>query len=221
LALDARDAAGALGADVAIAGCLPPLNGTYRPDLVRAFGTNFDEYCRLAELQAPHVDLFVCETMSTADEGRAAATATSETGKPVWVSWCLGEGGGKLRSGETIAQATAGLRDLRIGAVLANCSPPESIAAAMPELVATGIVAGGYANGFTDIPVGYRPGRTLEQLRARTDLDPDAYAAFVLGWVNDGARIVGGCCEVGPTHIVRLRELLAEHGHTVVGLLTS
>lgn len=217
LALAARDQAGALGADVAIAGCLPPLNGTYRPDLVRPFDTNFDEYRRLAELQAPHVDLFVCETMSTADEGRAAATAASETSKRVWVSWCLGEGGGKLRSGESIGEATAGLRDLRIAAVLANCSPPESIAAAMPELVATGIAAGGYANGFTTIPVGYRPGRTIEQLRARTDLDPNSYATFVLGWIESGARIVGGCCEVGPAHINRLRELLTERGYAIGG----
>ena len=75
-----------------------------------------------------------------------------------------------------------------------------------PELVATGLPAGGYANGFTGIPKTFLPGKTKDQVRTREDLDPQAYAEFALGWVKGGAAIVGGCCEVGPAHIARLRD---------------
>jgi S-methylmethionine-dependent homocysteine/selenocysteine methylase len=217
LAREARDRAGAMGAQVAIAGCIPPLNGTYRPDRVRGFATNVEEYRRLAELQAPHVDLFLCETMSTAEEARAAAAAVWEVGKPVWVGWTLDDTQPLLRSGETIAAARAALAGLPVGAVLANCSPPETITAAMPALVATGLPTGGYANGFTGIPKTFLPGRTKDQVRSREDLDPDAYAAFALGWAEAGATIVGGCCEVGPAHIARLRDGLLARGHAIVG----
>ena len=34
------------------------------------------------------------------------------------------------------------------------------------------------------------------------------YADFAMGWVEAGATIVGGCCEVGPEHIAVLRDRL-------------
>ena len=219
LALRARDACGAAGSQVSVAGCLPPLNGTYRPDRVRLFELNLDEYRRLAALQAPHVDLIICETMSTSEEARAAATAAAETGKPVWVSWSLLDGGSTmLRSGETLATAREALAGLPIQAVLANCSHPESISAAMPELVGFGLPAGGYANGFTSIPLTFLPGRTKELLTARQDLGPEAYARFAVAWANSGAAIVGGCCEVGPRHIARVRDDLLAAGYGIAGL---
>ncbi len=216
LAMSARDRAGQRGAGVAIAGCLPPLNGTYRPDRVRDFASNRDEYERLAELQAPHVDLFLCETMSTAEEARAAVAAVAPFGKPVWVAWSLGDDGPALRSGESVATARAALEGLPVAAVLANCCPPESISRAMPELVASGLPAGGYANGFVRIPGTFLPGRTREQLATRTDLGPEAYAGFAMGWIAVGARIVGGCCEVGPGHVARLRDEIGAAGHDIV-----
>ncbi len=216
LALRARDAAGVAG--VAIAGCLPPLNGTYRPDRVRPFATNLAEYRRLAELQAPHVDFFRCETLSSAEEGRAAAQAACETGKPVWVAWTLADDGGGLRSGESIAEAHAALDGLPVSAVLANCSPPEAITAAIPALAATGLPAGGYANGFMPVPATFVPGRTLEQITLREDLSPEAYAAIALEWIDRGARIVGGCCATGPAHIKRLREAILQRGFGIGGI---
>lgn len=218
LAHAARAAAGVAGQQVAIAGCLPPLNGTYRPDLVRPFEVNLAEYRALAALQAPYVDLFRCETMSSADEARAAAVAAAETGRPVWVAWTLAdEGLPRLRSGETIAGAHAALTGIGVAAVLANCSPPEAIGAAIPELIGTGLPTGGYANGFMPIPATFKPGRTLSQVTVRQDLDPDAYATLAMGWVRNGARIVGGCCETGPRHIARLRAMLLAEGYRIVG----
>lgn len=219
LAREARDRSGASGANVLIAGCLPPLNGTYRPDRVRAYDINLEEYRRIVELQAPHVDLFLCETMSTGEEARSAVHAASEAGKPVWAAWSLQDKAPVLRSGETITEAAALLERFDVSAILVNCSPPEAIGPAMDELVATGIPAGGYANAFSFIPLAYTPGKTREQLTMRQDLGPELYARHALEWVSQGARIVGGCCEVGPKHIATLRDKLVAEGYRIISRL--
>ena len=114
LAHAARKAA---GPGARIAGTLPPLSWSYRPSLVEAFETNLADYRKIVAIQKDHVDLFICETMSTAEEARAAATAAQDGDKPVWVSWTLSEelasdGSARLRSGETIAEAIAALDGL-------------------------------------------------------------------------------------------------------------
>ena len=208
LACRARDEQ---GADVVIAGSLPPLYGSYRPDLVRPLAEILPLYREQAEILAPYVDVFLCETMSSAAEAFAAASAAAATGKPVWVAWTLDEvGSGRLRSGESVSEAAAALGDLPVSALLVNCCPPESITAAMPELVALGArPCGGYANGFKSVPGHWSPGDPVEHLGHREDLGPDAYARHVQEWVAAGARLVGGCCEIGPEHIRRLHEVLS------------
>ncbi len=209
LAQAARDRAG----PTAIAGCLPPLFGSYQPELRLPFDETLAIYRRIVAQQADRVDLILCETMASAVEGLAAATAACESGKPVWLSWTLAdEGAPRLRSDETLAAAAEAVAHLPLAARMVNCSWPEAVDRALPELAALGGTVGAYANGFTAIEA-LKLGGTVEALEARKDLGPDSYADFALGWVDQGAAIVGGCCEVGPQHIDRLRERLVEAGH--------
>jgi S-methylmethionine-dependent homocysteine/selenocysteine methylase len=198
---------------VLIAGSLPPLRGSYRPDLVEPFDVIEPLYREQAEILAPHVDVLLCETMSCAAEALAAATAAASTSLPVWVSFTLrDDGSGLLRSGESVAEAVTTLNGLPIQGVLANCCPPESISAAMDDIVATGQPhVGGYANTFLPVPEGW----TLDGaetgdglLPLRDDLDSEAYARYVRAWLEHGATVVGGCCGTGPAHIARLRQLI-------------
>ncbi|TPN81436.1 homocysteine S-methyltransferase family protein [Mesorhizobium sp. CU2] len=213
----ARQACNQAG-DAAIAGCLSPLFGSYAPALTISYEETLDIYRRIVAEQADGVDLFLCETMASADEARAAVTAASESGKPVWVSWTLADHGApRLRSGETIAAASAALGDLSVAARLINCCRPEAVSAAMAELIALGGPVGAYANGFTSVEA-LKHGGTVEVLHARHDLDPEAYAEQAIGWVEAGAHIVGGCCEVGPAHIVALRDRLEQAGHRISGV---
>lgn len=219
LAQAARKAA---GPDARIAGSLPPLSWSYRPSLVEAFDHNLADYRKIVEVGKDHVDLFICETMSTAEEARAAATAACESGKPVWVSWTLAEtlaedGTARLRSGETIAEAIAALNGLDVAALLVNCSTPEVTSAAMPELARDGRPFGAYANAFSADLSEYGPGETVEVIENRTDLDPSGYAAFVLDWIGAGATIVGGCCQTDPSHIAEINRQLTEAGHDLSG----
>jgi S-methylmethionine-dependent homocysteine/selenocysteine methylase len=218
LAAEAREAAGEDG--VLIAGCLSPLFGSYHPELTIPFEDTLATYRRIVAAQAERVDLMLCETMASAEEGRAAAIAASESGKPVWMSWTLADDPGppRLRSGETLATASAALAGTPLAARLVNCSRPETVDAALPELVALGGPVGAYANAFPAVD-DLKHGGTVEVLGLRDDLGPETYAEFALGWVAGGATIVGGCCEVGPPHIAALRDRLAEAGYTTVAAL--
>lgn len=209
----AQDARNATNTDVLIAGALPPLYGSYRPDLVHPFDEIEPRYREQAEILAPHVDLFICETMSSAAEAYAAAYAACQTGKPVWVAWTLHEDrSGHLRSGETITEAIAALADLPVSGLLCNCCAPESIAAALPTLQVSGMSnIGGYANTFAPVPEDWTldgDDETDGLLALREDLDPGAYAHHVTQWLAAGATVVGGCCGTRPAHIAALRHLL-------------
>jgi S-methylmethionine-dependent homocysteine/selenocysteine methylase len=198
---------------VAVAASLPPLRGSYRPDLVGPFDEIMPLYREQCEMLEPYCDLFLCETMSSGDEALAAATAACEFDKPVWVSWTLAEdGSGKLRNGETIAEAAKKIAQLPVSGFLANCCAPEAIDVAMPQLVALNKgVAGGYANTFKPVPKdweldGKKPTDGL--LATRDDLDPEQYAGHAQQWLKAGARVIGGCCGTGPKHIARLKQLV-------------
>lgn len=210
LAVEARANA---QSDVLIAGSLPPLRGSYRPDLVGPEEEIETLYQEQAELLAPHVDLLLCETMSSAAEGRAAARAACRTGKPVWVAWTLHEDrSGNLRSGESVADAGATLQGLPVSGFLANCCAPESITRAMPSLCASGAEwIGGYANTFTAIPQDWTLDGEKESdglLALRSDLDPDSYCAHVIDWLAAGATVVGGCCGTRPSYTSKMRGLI-------------
>jgi len=210
LAVQARDTC---NPHVLIAGSLPPQRGSYRPDQVGSFEEIEPLYREQAILLAPFVDLFICETMSSSGEALAAASAAATTGKPVWVSWTLkDEGEVALRSGESLQQAARALEHVGVSALLVNCSAPEALGKALPQLLALGQKPVGiYANGFTPIPEKWDYDGDASLPPPRVDLGPEAYARHAREWVNAGAAIIGGCCEIGPAHIRRLDRLIREH----------
>ncbi|MEO1328457.1 MAG: homocysteine S-methyltransferase family protein [Pseudomonadota bacterium] len=191
---------------IRLAGCLPPLVASYHADLARPYARAVPEYRRIAAVQAPHVDLFLCETMGSASEAAAATDAGVETGLPVWTALTVRDAdGSKLRSGEPVTVGAEAALAAGADAVLINCSTPEAVSVGLGALAAAGLETrlGGYANGFVRADA-LAAGGTVEVLEARTDLSPAAYAGFALDWARTGARIVGGCCEVGPRHIAEI-----------------
>jgi S-methylmethionine-dependent homocysteine/selenocysteine methylase len=204
--------------DARIAGCLPPLVASYRPDLAPPEPAARDSYARIVEAQAPRVDLFLCETVSSVAEGRAAVSAARGSGRPVWVAFTLADEPvpetPRLRSGERLEDAVAAMDDLGVDVVLLNCSRPEAVDPALPDIARGERTVGAYANGFTSV-AALAPGVTVDALEARVDLDPAAYAERARAWVEAGAGVVGGCCEVGPAHIAEMRRVLLEAGYRV------
>lgn len=216
LARAAIDEAGDDG--LQLAGCLPPLVGSYVAEVSMDFDASLTDYRQLVSLQVPAVDLFLIETMSNISEACAALTAVKEAGKAGFVGLTLSDDGtNTLRSGEALEDALAQLLALGPDGLMVNCSVPEAVSAAMPVLAGLPVPYGGYANGFTSIEA-LKPGGTVASLEARADLGPEAYADFACSWVEAGATIIGGCCEVGPAHIAHLARRLRGAGHQLIGL---
>jgi S-methylmethionine-dependent homocysteine/selenocysteine methylase len=201
-----------------IAGSIGPLVASYRPEVHPPHAEAVAKYAEVARELAGNVDLIICETVASLAHARAVLEGAKAAGLPVWLSVTVDDrDGAKLRSGE--ATSEAGLLAVEMGAeaVLANCSAPEAMAAAMAALKPTGLPFGAYANGFTQITADFlKDSPTVDALEARRDLSPAAYARFAMGWVDQGATIVGGCCEVGPAHIAELARALRAAGHEVV-----
>lgn len=201
-----------------IAGSLGPLVASYRPDLCPPPEEAEAKYAEIVRLQAPHVDLFLCETMASVAQAEGALRGAAAGGKPVWLSVTVEDAdGSRLRSGEPVGDLARLLARYRPAAVLVNCSVPEAIGAALAVIAGFGLPFGAYANGFTHITEAFKQDApTVDALFARTDLTPARYAAFAMGWVGQGATIVGGCCEVGPAHIAELARQLQAAGHQIV-----
>lgn len=200
-----------------IAGSLGPLQASYRPDLTEAVAEAAPKYAEIARILAPHVDLILIETAASVEAAEGAVIGAQAAGRPVWLSVSVDDHDGtKLRSGEAVADL-ARLLQHEVAALLANCSVPEAMADALAALKAMGKPFGAYANGFTHISGNFlKDAPTVKELTHRHDLTPEKYADFAMAWVGMGATIVGGCCEVGPSHIRHLRDRLASAGHNIV-----
>jgi S-methylmethionine-dependent homocysteine/selenocysteine methylase len=200
-----------------IAGSLGPLNASYRPDLTEPVTEAAVKYAEIARLMAPHVDLILIETAASIEAAEGALIGAQAAGKPVWLSVSVDDHDGTLlRSGEPVAHLERLLKH-PIAALLANCSVPEAMADALAALKPLGKPFGAYANGFTHISGNFlKDAPTVKELTHRHDLTPEKYSDFALAWVNMGATIVGGCCEVGPAHIRHLRDRLVAEGHRIV-----
>lgn len=206
-----------------VAAALGPVGATYRPDLVVTVEDAARLYAPSLAALDEGVDLWLLETVASVNHAQTALAAVKAgTKKPVWLSLTLSDDqAGCLRSGEPVTEFTHFVSGLapkdRPDAVLINCCRPEQVAMALPALGLTGLPYGAYANGFTRISVDFlKDAPTVEALEARTDLTPEAYADFVMDWVDAGATIVGGCCEVGPDHIAEVARRLKAAGHTIV-----
>jgi S-methylmethionine-dependent homocysteine/selenocysteine methylase len=186
------------------------------------------EYQQLAAAMAPHVDLFVCETMCTSGEAAAAGTAAAGAGRPWWAAFTLEDSEkGLLRGGEPLAAAVRAIGQLPgLEAVLVNCCAPQAATAALPtlrEAAPAHVAVGAYANGFLRTTSDWLEEGSSAAHLVRPPADeydshgvvlPEAYAAHARRWVELGAGIVGGCCGVGPEHVARLAALKAAGGNT-------
>ena len=211
----ARRAVDASGKAVRVAGSLPPLFGSYRPDLFEPQRVT-ELLTPLVQGLAPYVDLWLAETQSSIAEARAIHAGLPEDGKPFWLSFTLKDEDTddvpRLRSGEPVADAAEAAAQLGVQVLLFNCSQPEVIGAAIDaarqtfERLGVAIHIGAYANAFPPQPKEATANDGLDPLR--DDLDPPGYLHWAADWQARGATHLGGCCGIGPEHIAVLAQQL-------------
>jgi S-methylmethionine-dependent homocysteine/selenocysteine methylase len=157
---------------------------------------------RLRVLWGARPDLLACETIPDVVEVRALADLVHEAAAPAWLTLSCADGG-HLRDGTPVAEAAA-IADATPGfvAVGVNCTAPEHVEELVARIAAT-----------TAKPIVVYP-NSGERWEAGTGrwlpaTGPDVDVASARRWVAAGARLVGGCCRVGPG---RIGELAASFG---------
>lgn len=203
--------------DLLVAGCIPPVLGSYRPDLF-----SVEQAKPLLELlitnQEVDIDIWLAETISSIAEAAMIKTRTAITSKPTWIAFTVKDEittASNLRSGESVYDAVSQIAGQNVSAILFNCSRVEvmeiALITAKQALVDQGIEhevqLGVYANNFPPIGDLHEANENNGISGIRDDITPKKYSEFASSWINSGAAIVGGCCGVSPEHIKKLAEL--------------
>ncbi len=209
-----KDAIKESSQDIKLAGSLPPLETSYRADLVQDQDKMIKQYAEISAILENEVDIIICETMSSTIEARSALTCVQDSSAEVWLSWTLmGNRMNLLPSGENIVDACNDIKDLRADAYLINCCGANLITEALSSInKITSKPIGGYANpelvSINNQNIGVSKNPELEHRSAAIEIDEDGYAEEVIKWIDNGASIIAGCCKTKPSHIKKLSEIL-------------
>jgi homocysteine S-methyltransferase len=157
---------------------------------------------RMEWLADAGADVLACETVPAAAEAEALLAEADMLGVPVWLSLTTvvdGDGVVRTRRGEPAREVFAMARDVdAVVAVGVNCTDPDGVLAAVGAATAS------------DRPVVVYPnsGERWDAAARRWAGTPGLSPTGALGWVAAGARLVGGCCRVGPADIAALAAVI-------------
>ena len=146
---------------------------------------------RIELLVEAGVDVLALETIPCVAEVEALLAGIAGTGQPCWLSiTCSGD---QTRAGEPAAEAFTLARDVEeIIAVGINCiDPADAYALVCTASQATGKPVVVYPNS------GERWDSVASAWNGAATFRPEAVGE----WFSGGARLVGGCCRVGPAEI--------------------
>lgn len=167
------------------------------------YGLSVDE---LARFHRPRVevlaeagpDVLALETVPDADEAEGLLRAVEGCGVPVWLSYTID--GDRTRAGQGLADAFSLVAGVdQVVAVGVNCCDPRDAGPAVAiaaEVTGKPVVV--YPNSGEEWDAGAR------DWRGGAAFDPDAPSR----WRAAGARLIGGCCRVGPELIAGLATTL-------------
>ncbi|MCX5229302.1 homocysteine S-methyltransferase [Streptomyces sp. NPDC006553] len=205
----ARAAAAGVGEEVWVAGSVGPYGAMLADgsEYRGRYGLSVRELeafhrPRVEALAAAEPDVLALETVPDVTEAEALLRAVEGCGVPVWLSYTVE--GGRTRAGQDLAEAFAvAAGNDRVVAVGVNCCDPAEAGSAVELAVAvTGKPAVVYPNS------GERWDARARGWRGDIAFDP----ARATDWAASGARLIGGCCRVGPTTISALGSALVTGG---------
>ena len=192
--------------NILVAGGLPPQNLTYEAD-DRSDEEIIKDFNEQAKLLDPYVDFFYFDVWSSIKEFRCGIKAIKEFNKPYLIGIHISEGT-KLPSGENISDIKNIIDQQLLGIILA-CVSPENYEINLKELKNLNVPFGFKINGYitTKPKNGYSAtfaklnGNPNEFLGHREDLTPEKVGKITKKYKDNGATILGGCCETRPLHI--------------------
>jgi homocysteine S-methyltransferase len=153
---------------------------------------------RLELLASAAPDLLAVETIPDLDEAEVLVPLLDALGVPAWFSYSVS--GCETRAGQPLVAAYEVLAgSTAVVAAGVNCSTPADVLTAVETAVSvTGKPGVAYPNR------GEAWDARSHSWAGQGSFDP----ALATTWVEAGARLIGGCCRVGPADIARLATTL-------------
>ncbi len=202
-----RDVADASGRAVIVAGSMGPTGEIMEPMGTLSYARAVEIFHEQAEgLKAGGVDLLWVETLSAAEEFRAAAEAARLAGMP-WCGTMSFDTAGRTMMGLTPADLVALVDRLPHPPLAygANCGVGAS------DLLRTVL---GFAAQGADRPIIAKGNAGIPKYvdgHIQYDGTPALMAQYATLAANCGARIIGGCCGTAPEHLSAMRTALDAH----------
>ena len=194
--------------DVLVAGGLPPQYLTYEAD-PRPTEEIRDNFYSQAKLLNPFIDFFYLDVLSSVREFQIAIDSIKEFKKPYLIGAHISEGT-SLPSGEKISEIINNINREGFLGIILSCISPENYDLNLKEIKNLGVPFGFKLNAFiktnpkpnyTGAYYSSKSGNPNEFLGQRKDLTPDKMLQFAKKFSENGATILGGCCETRPSHI--------------------
>ena len=213
LALRARDIS---KKNILIAGGLPNQKQTYSADL----GNDLTEVKLRFEEQAfllkDNIDLLYLDVMGSSLECKIALESINKYNLPVLVGLHIKDNG-KLPSGEYISQIVDSHKNNNWLGIITSCVSPKAYELVKDELKNLNLPYGFKLNAFNVIPDNYvvsssdtwgEEGNPSKILGINKDLNEENFFNYVKKYMKEGATILGGCCEIRPSHIKAISKLI-------------
>jgi homocysteine S-methyltransferase len=198
--------------NILIAGSLPAQNDTYVLDsrdkniIEKGF---FDQ----AKLLKPFIDFFYLDVLCGSKECEIALNVIEKFNLPVLVGLHIKKDG-KLPSGESIAEVAKKCKSKSWLGIIFACVSPEIIENTIDEIKDLKIPFGYKANLWkTDEPIPVKEfaspmdeigANPAEVMGTRDDYTDIRFLEFSRKMKEEGATILGGCCETKPSHIKKI-----------------
>ncbi len=213
LAIKARDKS---KKNILIAGSLPGQNDTYVAD-EREISLIKKNFYDQANIIKPYVDFFYLDVVSSGKEVEAALEVTEKINLPVLVGLHVKKNG-RLPSGESISEVVQTYKNNNWLGLITACVSLEIINKTLSEIKNLNVPYGFKANLWgVDEPlpvnkfnrakfneIGKNPNITLG---TRDNITGQIFCDFAKKIIDQGATIIGGCCETKPHHIIEITKL--------------
>ena len=202
--------------DILIAGGLPNQKQTYSADLGKDLNAIEKNFFDQAKLLKNGIDFFYLDVMSSGIECEIALKAIEKYNIPVLVGIHIRDDG-KLPSGETINDIVTKYKNNNWLGIIAACVSPKAYELIINDLQKVEMPYGFKLNAFKKIPDGYtvaskdqwgNAGNPNTVLGVNSDLNESNFYECVKKFKENGATILGGCCEIRPSHIKEIAKLI-------------
>lgn len=154
-------------------------------------------------LEKTGADILACETVPSIQEARVLKSLLEKTSMPAWLSFsCMN--GKQLNDGTPIEECVAIFRDSDNPIALGvNCTNPKY----MVELIER--IKSACPNKFIIVYPNSGEDYDASNKTWHGTATPSECGSASKQWLNAGANIIGGCCRMGPEHIISIKKQLA------------